>query len=136
MRIIGCDLHARQQTVAMLNTATGEVAKMTLQHEGHNVREFYSTLPRPARVGIEATGSMQWFVSLMEELGTECLVGQREYELAHRGVEKVINHIGTIFTIRDSSCAPPYPRRRNDWEKQKNPPFCTGRSLRWSGSPT
>jgi len=27
------------------------------------------------RVGIEATGSMQWFVNLMEELGIECLVG-------------------------------------------------------------
>jgi transposase len=75
MRIIGCDLHARQQTLAMLDTTTGEVEKMTLKHEGNNVREFYSTLPRPVRVGIEATGSMQWFVSLMEELGIECLVG-------------------------------------------------------------
>ena len=27
------------------------------------------------RVGIEATGSMQWFVNLLEELGIECLVG-------------------------------------------------------------
>ena len=69
MRIIGCDLHARQQTVAMLDTTTGEVVKMTLTHEGDNVREFYSSLPRPVRVGIEATGSMQWFVNLMEELG-------------------------------------------------------------------
>jgi hypothetical protein len=33
---------------------------MTLQHEGDNMREFYSSLPRPVRVGIEATGSMQW----------------------------------------------------------------------------
>jgi hypothetical protein len=62
MRIIGCDLHARQQTLAMLDTATGEVLKKTLTHEGNNVREFNSTLPRPVRVGIEATGSMQWFV--------------------------------------------------------------------------
>ena len=75
MRIIGCDLHARQQTLAMLDTTTGEVVKMTLTHEGDNVREFYSTLPRPVRVGIEATGSMQWFLSLMEELGIECQVG-------------------------------------------------------------
>jgi transposase len=75
MRIIGCDLHARQQTVAMLDTTTGEVVKMTLTHEGNNVREFYSTLPRPVRVGIEATGSMMWFVNLMEELGIECQVG-------------------------------------------------------------
>ncbi len=75
MRIIGCDLHARQQVVAMLDTETGEVVSMTLKHEGNNVREFYSQLPRPVRVGIEATGSMQWFVNLMEELGIECLVG-------------------------------------------------------------
>jgi transposase len=59
----------------MLDTKTGELMEMTLTHEGNNVREFYSRLPRPERVGIEATGSMQWFVNLMEELGIECLVG-------------------------------------------------------------
>jgi len=52
----------------MLDTTTGEVVSMTLKHEGNNVREFYSTLPRPARVGIEATGSMQWFVNLSRAL--------------------------------------------------------------------
>src|ERR1700687_2853615 len=75
MRIIGCDLHARQQAVAMLDTKTGELMEMILTQEGNNVREFYSRLPRPVRVGIEATGSMQWFANLMEELGIECLVG-------------------------------------------------------------
>jgi transposase len=68
-------LHARQQTLAILDTTTGEVVEQTLTHEGSNVREFYSALPRPVRVGIEATGSMQWFVNLMEELGIECQVG-------------------------------------------------------------
>jgi hypothetical protein len=57
MRIIGCDLHSRQHTLAMLETATGEVAKKTLKHEDDNVREFYSTLPGPVRAGIEATAS-------------------------------------------------------------------------------
>ena len=75
MRIIGCDLHARQQTLAMLDTATGEAVNVTLTHEGNNVREFYSTLPGPVRVGIEATGSMKWFLHLMEELGIDCQVG-------------------------------------------------------------
>jgi transposase len=75
MRITGCDLHARQQTLAMLDSATGEVVNVTLKHEGSKVREFYSTLPRPVRVGMEATGSMPWFVNLMEELGIECRVG-------------------------------------------------------------
>ena len=75
MRIIGCDLHARQQTLAMLDTETGEVVNLTLMHEGNQVREFYSQLLRPVLVGIEATGSMQWFLNLMEELGIECRVG-------------------------------------------------------------
>ena len=74
MRII-CDLHARQQTLAMLDTATGEVVHKTLTHEGNSVREFYSTLSGPVRVGIEATGSMKWFLQLMEELGIDCQVG-------------------------------------------------------------
>lgn len=75
MRIIGCDLHARQQTLAMLETTTGELANLTLMHEGNNVREFYSSLPLPVLVGIEATGSMQWFLNLMDELGIQCRVG-------------------------------------------------------------
>jgi len=75
MRIIGCDLHARQQTLAMLDTETGEVVNRTLLHEGQEVREFYSQLPRPVLVGIEATGPMQWFLGLLEELGIECQVG-------------------------------------------------------------
>ncbi len=75
MQIIGVDLHARQQTVAMLNVETGEVVEKTLQLEGDSVREFYSTLVGPARVGIEATGSMQWSLGLMEELGIDCQVG-------------------------------------------------------------
>ena len=75
MRIIGCDLHACQQTLAMLDSETGEVVNLTLQHEGHEVRDFYSSLPRPVLVGIEATGSMYWFLSLLEELGIECRVG-------------------------------------------------------------
>jgi len=75
MRIIGCDLHTRQQSIAMLDTETGEVIEKTLQHEGEEVRRFYAQLPRPALVGIEAGGSMQWFLQLLEELGIAYRVG-------------------------------------------------------------
>ena len=74
MRIIGCDLHARQQTLAMFDTASGEVVNRTLLHEGSEVREFYSQLAHPVLVGIEAIGPMQWFLDLLQELGIECLV--------------------------------------------------------------
>ncbi len=66
MRIIGCDLHARQQTISMLDVETGEVTEKTLWHEGEGVREFYAALPKPALVGLEATGSMYWFLRLLE----------------------------------------------------------------------
>ena len=62
MKIIGCDLHARQQTIAMLDSDTGELEEKTLEHQGETVREFYSALSGPILVGIEATGSMQWFL--------------------------------------------------------------------------
>ena len=75
MRIIGCDLHTAKQTIAMLDRDTGEVVEHTLNHDGEAVRAFYAAIPKPAVVGIEATGSMGWFVRLMEELGLTCRVG-------------------------------------------------------------
>ena len=75
MRIIGCDLHAGQQTIAMLDRDTGEIVERTLAHEGTTVRDFYARLPPPIVVGIEATGTMRWFLRLMEELRVTCHVG-------------------------------------------------------------
>ncbi len=75
MRLIGCDLHAAQQSIAMLDCETGAVIEKKLKHEGESVREFYASLPAPVVVGIEATGSMGWFLRLMEELAIECRVG-------------------------------------------------------------
>ncbi|MGA2336191.1 MAG: IS110 family transposase [Terriglobales bacterium] len=75
MKIVGCDLHARQQTLAMVDTEGGEFTEKTLFHEGNAVREFYAALEGPVVVGIEATGAMQWFLELLEELGIECRVG-------------------------------------------------------------
>ena len=75
MRLVGCDLHASQQSVAMLDRETGVVVEKTLKHKGEAVREFYVSIPPPVVVGIEATGSMGWFLRLMEELAIECRVG-------------------------------------------------------------
>ena len=75
MRLIGCDLHATQQSIAMLDRDTGAVIEKTLMHEGETVRAFYASIPPPVVVGIEATGSMGWFLRLMEELAIPCRVG-------------------------------------------------------------
>src|SRR5579872_7477910 len=75
MQIIGVDLHARQQSVSMVETESGELIEKTLLHEGNQVREFYTSLPSPALVGLEATGSMLWFLRLLEEFGIDYRVG-------------------------------------------------------------
>jgi hypothetical protein len=35
MKIVGCDLHARQQSIAMLDTETGEFTEKIIRHEGN-----------------------------------------------------------------------------------------------------
>src|SRR5947199_7493726 len=75
MKILGCDLRAKQQSIAMVDTETGEFTEKTLSHEGNEVRKFYAALEGPVVVGIEATGAMQWFLELLEELGIVCRVG-------------------------------------------------------------
>jgi len=51
MKIVGCDLHARQQTIAIVDTETGEFTEKTLCHEGNAVRAFYAALEGPVVVG-------------------------------------------------------------------------------------
>jgi transposase len=75
MKIIGVDLHTRQQTIAMLDDQTGELTEKELSHEGDQVRDFYSALPKPVLVGLEATGAMQWFLRLLEELEIDFRIG-------------------------------------------------------------
>jgi len=75
MKIVGCDLHPRQQSIAMLDTETGELTEKIIRHEGNAVREFYAALEGRVVVGIEATGAMQWFLQLLEELGIQYRVG-------------------------------------------------------------
>jgi transposase len=59
----------------MVDTDTGAFLERTLAREGNAVQEFYAALEGPVVVGIEATGSMQWFLELLDELGIECRVG-------------------------------------------------------------
>ncbi len=78
MKIVGCDLHARQQSIALLDTETGELIERSLEHGAEQPREFYSSLTGPVVVGIEASGAMQWFLQLMEELEIEGCCRQRQ----------------------------------------------------------
>jgi len=73
--IIGCDYHPRYQQIAMMDTDTGELVERRLEHENGEAREFYASLPKGARVGMEATGYGQWFERMLAEQGHELWIG-------------------------------------------------------------
>ncbi|MGA8224334.1 MAG: IS110 family transposase [Candidatus Acidiferrales bacterium] len=75
MTIMGCDLHTRYQVVAWMEEETGEIRTRRLEHENGEARAFYSSLPRGARIGIEATMPALWFERMLAELGHELWVG-------------------------------------------------------------
>src|SRR3972149_2121480 len=75
MTSVGCDLHARDQQVAVLDTATGELQERRLVHEVDPVEQFYRSLPGPATVGVESTGYALWFHVLLQRLEHEVIVG-------------------------------------------------------------
>jgi transposase len=75
MIIIGCDFHTRYQEIAWLDTDTGEIHELRLEHAGDPVHQFYAALSGPVRVGIEATGYSQWFERMLRQLGHECWIG-------------------------------------------------------------
>jgi hypothetical protein len=44
MKIVGVDLHAKQQSIVLLDTESGEFTKKIIRHEGNTIREFYAGL--------------------------------------------------------------------------------------------
>jgi transposase len=75
MTLVGVDLHSREQSVAVLDTTTGEVEERRIRHDGEDVERFYAALRPPATVAIESTGYALWFHELMRCLGHTLLVG-------------------------------------------------------------
>jgi transposase len=72
---IGVDFHPHQQTVCWCDKETGEVRTKELAHDLEKVGEFYSSLPEPAVIGIEASTRAAWFENMLFENGHELLVG-------------------------------------------------------------
>lgn len=72
---IGVDFHPHQQTVAWCDVQTGETRTLDLTHEAGNVQRFYTSLPEPAVIGIEASARAAWFENMVFETGHKLFVG-------------------------------------------------------------
>jgi len=74
MKYIGCDFHPSFQQIAMLDKETGELVERRLLHM-EEARAFYEGLKGPAVVGVEASGNMDWFESLLARCQHEMWIG-------------------------------------------------------------
>lgn len=59
----------------MLDTDTGDLIERRLEHENGEAFEFYRSLATSARIGVEATRSLQWFARMLNQLGHQLVVG-------------------------------------------------------------
>ena len=59
----------------MMDDGTGELIERRLNHEDGEAHNFYRSLSKPVRVGVEATGPLHWFERLLGELCHELWIG-------------------------------------------------------------
>jgi hypothetical protein len=62
------DFHARKQTVRYSDSETGEIKRQQLDHQGGDVRAFYSQFQGEVILGFEASGYSAWFEAMLEQL--------------------------------------------------------------------
>jgi transposase len=77
MIIIGCDYHPGFQQIAFVDSETGEVNELRLEHR-EEAESFYRDLRAQGvsvRVGMEAGGHARWFERLLGELQFELWIG-------------------------------------------------------------
>src|SRR5450432_2683850 len=77
MIIIGADYHPGFQQIAFVDTETGELQELRLEH-AEEAEKFYRALGAQGacvRVGMEASGHARWFERLLSELKFELWIG-------------------------------------------------------------
>jgi transposase len=75
MIIIGADYHPGFQQIAFVDSETGELNELRLEHR-EEAENFYRTLAgQKVRVGMEASGHARWFERLLAELQFELWIG-------------------------------------------------------------
>ena len=77
MIIIGADYHPGFQQIAVVDTETGELNELRLEHR-EEAEQFYRALAAQGmkvRVGMEASGQARWFERLLAELHFELWIG-------------------------------------------------------------
>lgn len=68
MVTIGVDLHKRISQIAVL-APDGEIVQHRLENDPAKMTQFFTAVPTPANVAIEASATWWWLVDLLERVG-------------------------------------------------------------------
>lgn len=115
----GVDFHPHSQKVAYCDTEVGEIMFRSFRHSDREaIRMFYQGLPKPAVVGVEATGGLDWFEELIFENGHKLLVGH-PFEIRRRALSRHKSDKRDAETLLDLLMTGEFPTiwRRSETER-------------------
>lgn len=102
----------------MRDDTNGELVERRLGYENGEAQQFYRALPKPVRIGVEATGPLQWFDRLRSQSSgemrvTECIAAkncprERTIPSAMQHVHRIQERTEFVSTRRTA------PDRRNN----------------------
>ena len=73
---IGVDFHPYSQVVAYCDAEDGLIRYKAMNHSDKSlVRRFYKSFPQGSVVGVEATGSLEWFLKMLDEMHLAVKIG-------------------------------------------------------------
>ncbi len=107
---IGVDYHPYRQTVAYCESETGEIKyRQFLHSDKAAIKRFYGGLGRGSVIGVEATGSLQWFERMLFDNGIRLLVGDPRL-IRRKALSRHKNDFRDAETILDLLMNDQFPR--------------------------
>ena len=107
---IGVDYHPYQQTVAYWETGDGEIKyRQFLHSDKAALKRFYAGCGKGSVIGVEATGSLQWFERMLFDNGIELLIGDPRL-IRRKALSRHKNDFRDAETILDLLMNDQFPR--------------------------
>lgn len=107
---IGVDYHPYQQTIAYCDAEEGEIRYDQFLHsDKQSLKSFYRQCPAETVIGVEATGSLQWFERMLFENGLELNIGDPRL-IRRKALSRHKNDFRDAETILDLLMNGQFPR--------------------------
>lgn len=107
---IGVDYHPYQQTVAYWETGDDEIRYRQFLHSDKTaIKRFYLGCGKGSVIGVEATGSLQWFERMLFDNGIKLLIGDPRL-IRRKALSRHKNDFRDAETILDLLMNGQFPR--------------------------